>query len=347
MPEGTSEILARAEVAGSMLRRLVFRRLPVLPPSRRPIFLMSQGNFATSDLNDLYRRIINRNNRLRKLIELNAPEVILRNESRELQRSVDSLLDNEQMANPVLGSLNRPLVSLANFLTRAAQRQRPLLDGLLRRPVDFSARTRIVAENTGEIDTAFIPLRIARALFEFLLIQHLKGTGQADTIKSGRKLLDKGPEEVRPAYEWLASHVLLLVALETGPWRLFALRPHLGSDLALMLHPDLLDRIGWECLGKEVHLFAVLGEESRQEAEQLLPSHLQARPQPDVAAMSEAKRNSPFMLMRESIPMELAIRALANRRFPLGVHDLLVLGAREAVQADTGNPVRDSPDEQT
>ena len=127
---------------------MVLDVVPVIPPDLRPLVLLESGNFATSDLNDLYRRIINRNNRLKKLIDLNAPEVIIRNEKRMLQQAVDSLLDNGRCRRPVLGSNNRPLKSLTDMIKGKQGRFR---ENLLGKRVDYSARSVIVVGPNLEI----------------------------------------------------------------------------------------------------------------------------------------------------------------------------------------------------
>ena len=167
--------------------------IPVIPPDLRPLVLLESGNFATSDLNDLYRRLINRNNRLKKLIDLNAPEVIIRNEKRMLQQSVDALFDNGRCRRPVLGSSNRPLKSLTDMIKGKQGRFR---ENLLGKRVDYSARSVIVVG--PELQAA--PVRPAQEDRARALpaVHHprLKELGLADTIKSAKKMLERRDEEV-------------------------------------------------------------------------------------------------------------------------------------------------------
>ncbi|MGL4462741.1 MAG: DNA-directed RNA polymerase subunit beta', partial [Planctomycetia bacterium] len=159
---------------------MVLDVIPVIPPDLRPLVLLDSGNFATSDLNDLYRRIINRNNRLKKLVDLNAPEVIIRNEKRMLQQSVDALFDNNRCKRPVLGSSNRPLKSLTDMIKGKQGRFR---ENLLGKRVDYSARSVIVVGPDLKLHQCGLPAKkIALELFQPFIIRRLKDLGHADTI---------------------------------------------------------------------------------------------------------------------------------------------------------------------
>ena len=165
----------------------------MIPPDLRPLVLLDSGNFATSDLNDLYRRIINRNNRLKKLVDLNAPEVIIRNEKRMLQQSVDALFDNNRCKRPVLGSSNRPLKSLTDMIKGKQGRFR---ENLLGKRVDYSARSVIVVGPALRLHQCGLPKKIALELYQPFIIRRLKELGHADTIKSAKKMLERKDEEV-------------------------------------------------------------------------------------------------------------------------------------------------------
>jgi DNA-directed RNA polymerase subunit beta' len=162
--------------------------IPVIPPDLRPLVLLESGNFATSDLNDLYRRIINRNNRLKKLMDLNAPEVIIRNEKRMLQQAVDALFDNNRCRRPVLGSSNRPLKSLTDMIKGKQGRFR---ENLLGKRVDYSARSVIVVGPELKLHQCGLPKKIALELFQPFIIRKLKEHGLADTIKSAKRMLER------------------------------------------------------------------------------------------------------------------------------------------------------------
>ena len=172
---------------------MVLDVIPVIPPDLRPLVLLDSGNFATSDLNDLYRRIINRNNRLKKLVDLNAPEVIVRNEKRMLQQSVDALFDNNRCKRPVLGSSNRPLKSLTDMIKGKQGRFR---ENLLGKRVDYSARSVIVVGPELKLHQCGLPKKIALELFQPFVIRRLKELGHADTIKSAKRMLERRDEDV-------------------------------------------------------------------------------------------------------------------------------------------------------
>ena len=172
---------------------MVMDVIPVIPPDLRPLVLLESGNFATSDLNDLYRRIINRNNRLKKLVDLNAPEVIIRNEKRMLQQAVDALFDNGRCRRPVLGSSNRPLKSLTDMIKGKQGRFR---ENLLGKRVDYSARSVIVVGPELKLHQCGLPKKIALELYQPFIIRKLKEHGLADTIKSAKKMLERRDPEV-------------------------------------------------------------------------------------------------------------------------------------------------------
>ncbi len=167
--------------------------IPVIPPDLRPLVLLESGNFATSDLNDLYRRIINRNNRLKKLVDLNAPEVIIQNEKRMLQQAVDALFDNGRCRRPVLGSSNRPLKSLTDMIKGKQGRFR---ENLLGKRVDYSARSVIVVGPELRIDQCGLPKKIALELYQPFIIRKFKERGLADTIKSAKRMLERRDQEI-------------------------------------------------------------------------------------------------------------------------------------------------------
>src|SRR3954463_16781413 len=187
---------------------LVMDVVPVIPPDLRPLVLLESGNFATSDLNDLYRRIINRNNRLKKLMDLNAPEVIIRNEKRMLQQAGDALFDNKPSRRPVLGSSNRPLKSLTDMIKGKQGRFR---ENLLGKRVDYSARSVIVVGPELKLHQCGLPKKIALELYQPFIIRKLKEHGLADTIKSAKKMLERRDPEVWDILEEVTkTHAVLL-----------------------------------------------------------------------------------------------------------------------------------------
>src|ERR1700710_1529106 len=215
---------------------MVMDVIPVIPPDLRPLVLLESGNFATSDLNDLYRRIINRNNRLKKLVDLNAPEVIIRNEKRMLQQAVDALFDNTRCKRPVLGSSNRPLKSLTDMIKGKQGRFR---ENLLGKRVDYSARSVIVVGPDLRLHQCGLPKKIALELFQPFIIRRLKELGHADTIKSAKKMLERKVEEVWDILEEVIHNhpVLLNRAPTLHRMGIQAFEPVLIEGNAIRIHP--------------------------------------------------------------------------------------------------------------
>ena len=162
--------------------------LPVLPPDLRPLVPLDGGRFATSDLNDLYRRVINRNNRLKRLLELSAPDIIVRNEKRMLQESVDALLDNGRRGRAITGSNKRPLKSLADMIKGKQGRFR---QNLLGKRVDYSGRSVIVVGPTLRLHQCGLPKRMALELFKPFIFSKLELRGLATTIKAAKKMVER------------------------------------------------------------------------------------------------------------------------------------------------------------
>jgi len=215
---------------------MVLEVIPVIPPDLRPLVLLERDNFATSDLNDLYRRIINRNNRLKKLMDLNAPEVIIRNEKRMLQQAVDSLLDNGRCRRSVLGSNNRPLKSLTDMIKGKQGRFR---ENLLGKRVDYSARSVIVVGPELKLYQCGLPKKIALELYQPFIIRKLKQHGLADTIKSAKRMIERLDEQVWDILEEVIHQhpVLLNRAPTLHRMGVQAFEPVLVEGNAIMLHP--------------------------------------------------------------------------------------------------------------
>ncbi|MHC4806497.1 MAG: DNA-directed RNA polymerase subunit beta' [Planctomycetota bacterium] len=215
---------------------MVLEVIPIIPPDLRPLVLLERDNFATSDLNDLYRRIINRNNRLKKLIDLNAPEVIIRNEKRMLQQAVDSLLDNGRCRRAVLGSNNRPLKSLTDMIKGKQGRFR---ENLLGKRVDYSARSVIVVGPNLKLYQCGLPKKIALELYQPFIIRKLKQHGLADTIKSAKRMIERRDEQVWDVLEEVIHQhpVLLNRAPTLHRMGVQAFEPVLVEGNAIMLHP--------------------------------------------------------------------------------------------------------------
>ena len=250
---------------------MVLDVVPVIPPDLRPLVLLDSGNFATSDLNDLYRRIINRNNRLKKLVDLNAPEVIVRNEKRMLQQSVDALFDNNRCKRPVLGSSNRPLKSLTDMIKGKQGRFR---ENLLGKRVDYSARSVIVVGPELSLNQCGLPKKIALELYQPFIIRRLKELGHADTIKSAKRMLERREEEVWDILdEVIKNHPVLLNRAPTlHRMGIQAFEPTLVEGNAIRVHPLVCKGYNADFDGDQMAVHLPLSIEAQVEATTLMLS---------------------------------------------------------------------------
>ncbi|HEV2296504.1 MAG TPA: DNA-directed RNA polymerase subunit beta' [Tepidisphaeraceae bacterium] len=248
---------------------MVMDVIPVIPPDLRPLVLLESGNFATSDLNDLYRRIINRNNRLKKLVDLNAPEVIIRNEKRMLQQAVDALFDNGRCRRPVLGSSNRPLKSLTDMIKGKQGRFR---ENLLGKRVDYSARSVIVVGPELKLHQCGLPKKIALELYQPFIIRRLKEHGLADTIKSAKKMLERRDPEVWDILEeCIYQHPVMLNRAPTlHRMGIQAFEPVLVEGNAIKIHPLVCRGFNADFDGDQMAVHLPLSIEAQTEAHVLM-----------------------------------------------------------------------------
>ncbi|MFN0206436.1 MAG: DNA-directed RNA polymerase subunit beta' [Planctomycetota bacterium] len=257
--------------SGNRPEWMILEVVPVIPPDLRPLVLLDSGNFATSDLNDLYRRLINRNNRLKKLLDLNAPEVIIRNEKRMLQQSVDALFDNGRCRRPVLGSSNRPLKSLTDMIKGKQGRFR---ENLLGKRVDYSARSVIVVGPELKLHQCGLPKAIALELFQPFIIRRLRELGLADTIKSAKKMLERRDEEVYDILEEVINDhpVLLNRAPTLHRMGIQAFEPVLIEGNAIKIHPLVCTGFNADFDGDQMAVHLPLSYEAQIEASTLMLS---------------------------------------------------------------------------
>ena len=248
---------------------MVMDVVPVIPPDLRPLVLLESGNFATSDLNDLYRRIINRNNRLKKLVDLNAPEVIIRNEKRMLQQAVDALFDNGRCRRPVLGSSNRPLKSLTDMIKGKQGRFR---ENLLGKRVDYSARSVIVVGPELKLHQCGLPKKIALELFQPFIIRKLKEHGLADTIKSAKRMLERRDPEVWDILEEVIyQHPVMLNRAPTlHRMGIQAFEPVLVEGNAIKIHPLVCKGFNADFDGDQMAVHLPLSVEAQAESHVLM-----------------------------------------------------------------------------
>ncbi|HOC82931.1 MAG TPA: DNA-directed RNA polymerase subunit beta', partial [Synergistales bacterium] len=250
---------------------MVFQALPVIPPDLRPMVQLDGGRFATSDLNDLYRRVINRNNRLRKLQELRAPEIIIRNEKRMLQESVDALIDNGRMGKAVLGAGNRPLKSLSDLLRGKKGRFR---QNLLGKRVDYSGRSVIVIGPNLKIHQCGVPKQMALELFKPFVINKLVEQGLSPNVKSAKRAIERGREDVWGILEEvIKGHPVLLNRAPTlHRLGIQAFEPVLMEGKALRLHPLVCTAFNADFDGDQMAVHVPLSIEARVEAQTIMLS---------------------------------------------------------------------------
>ena len=257
--------------SGNKPQWMILRALPVLPPDLRPLVPLDGGRFATSDLNDLYRRVINRNNRLRRLLELNAPDIIVRNEKRMLQEAVDALLDNGRRGRAITGSNKRPLKSLAELIKGKQGRFR---QNLLGKRVDYSGRSVIVTGPTLMLHQCGIPKKMALELFKPFIFSKLHMRGLATTIKAAKKLVEKEGAEVWDILdEVIREHPVLLNRAPTlHRLGIQAFEPLLIEGKAIQLHPLVCAAFNADFDGDQMAVHVPLSVEAQLEARSLMMS---------------------------------------------------------------------------
>ena len=250
---------------------MILKSLPVLPPDLRPLVPLDGGRFATSDLNDLYRRVINRNNRLKRLLELNAPDIIVRNEKRMLQESVDALLDNGRRGRAITGSNKRPLKSLADMIKGKQGRFR---QNLLGKRVDYSGRSVIVVGPTLRLHQCGLPKRMALELFKPFIFSKLELRGLATTIKAAKKMVEREESVVWDILdEVIREHPVLLNRAPTlHRLGIQAFEPVLIEGKAINLHPLVCAAYNADFDGDQMAVHVPLTIEAQMEARALMMS---------------------------------------------------------------------------
>ena len=257
--------------SGNKPEWMVLTVLPVLPPDLRPLVPLDGGRFATSDLNDLYRRVINRNNRLRRLLELNAPDIIVRNEKRMLQESVDALLDNGRRGRAITGTNKRPLKSLADMIKGKQGRFR---QNLLGKRVDYSGRSVIVVGPTLKLHQCGLPKKMALELFKPFIFSKLQLRGEATTIKAAKRLVEReGPEVWDILEEVIREHPVMLNRAPTlHRLGIQAFEPVLIEGKAIQLHPLVCTAFNADFDGDQMAVHVPLSIEAQLEARALMMS---------------------------------------------------------------------------
>ncbi|MEW7976103.1 MAG: DNA-directed RNA polymerase subunit beta' [Candidatus Sedimenticola endophacoides] len=257
--------------SGNRPEWMILTVLPVLPPELRPLVPLDGGRFATSDLNDLYRRVINRNNRLKRLLDLNAPDIIVRNEKRMLQESVDALLDNGRRGRAITGTNKRPLKSLADMIKGKQGRFR---QNLLGKRVDYSGRSVIVVGPTLKLHQCGLPKKMALELFKPFIFSKLQLRGLATTIKAAKKLVERGTGEVWDILEEvIREHPVMLNRAPTlHRLGIQAFEPVLIEGKAIQLHPLVCTAFNADFDGDQMAVHVPLSIEAQLEARSLMMS---------------------------------------------------------------------------
>ena len=265
------EVVEAFRGSGNKPEWMILNAIPVLPPDLRPMVQLDGGRFATSDLNDLYRRIINRNNRLRRLLELGAPDIIVRNEKRMLQEAVDALIDNGRRGRPVTGSGNRPLKSLSDMLKGKSGRFR---QNLLGKRVDYSGRSVIVVGPELKIYQCGLPKEMAIELFKPFVMKELVANGTAHNIKNAKKMVERLQTEVWDVLEdVIKEHPVMLNRAPTlHRLGIQAFEPILVEGKAIKLHPLVCTAFNADFDGDQMAVHLPLSVEAQAECRFLLLS---------------------------------------------------------------------------
>ena len=265
------EVVEAFRESGNKPSWMVMDVLPVIPPDIRPMIQLDGGRFATSDLNDLYRRVINRNNRLKRLMQLHAPDIIIRNEKRMLQEAVDALIDNGRRGRAVTGANNRALKSLSDMLKGKQGRFR---QNLLGKRVDYSGRSVIVVGPELKLYQCGVPKEMAIELFRPFVMKKLVADGLASNIKSAKKMIDKGKTEVWDALDEIIKDrpVMLNRAPTLHRLGIQAFEPVLVEGRALKLHPLCCTAFNADFDGDQMAIHVPLSAEAQAEARMLMLS---------------------------------------------------------------------------
>jgi len=265
------KLLESFQLSGNKPEWMILTVLPVLPPDLRPLVPLDGGRFATSDLNDLYRRVINRNNRLKRLLDLAAPDIIVRNEKRMLQEAVDALLDNGRRGRAITGSNKRPLKSLADMIKGKQGRFR---QNLLGKRVDYSGRSVITVGPTLRLHQCGLPKKMALELFKPFIYGKLEGRGLATTIKAAKKLVEREDPEVWDVLdEVIREHPVLLNRAPTlHRLGIQAFEPTLIEGKAIQLHPLVCAAYNADFDGDQMAVHVPLTIEAQLEARALMMS---------------------------------------------------------------------------
>src|ERR1700677_2122691 len=301
---------------------MILEVLPVIPPDLRPLVPLEGGRFATSDLNDLYRRVINRNNRLKNLLQLKTPDVIIRNEKRMLQEAVDALFDNGRHGRAVTGAGNRPLKSLSDMLKGKSGRFRM---NLLGKRVDYSGRSVIVIGPELKLNQCGLPKKMALVLFEPFIIRVLKERGYVHTVRSAKKMIERQTPEVWDILEEVTKgHPVLLNRAPTlHRLSIQAFEPQLIEGEAIRIHPLVCTAYNADFDGDQMAVHVPLSVEAQMEARLLMMATN------NIFSPSSGK---PIITPTQDITLGCYyVTAEPRKSMPSNVNDLPLFGTKEEV----------------
>jgi DNA-directed RNA polymerase subunit beta' len=327
------KIIENFRASGNKPSWMVLDYVPVIPPDLRPLVPLDGGRFATSDLNDLYRRVINRNNRLKNILELKTPEVIVRNEKRMLQEAVDALFDNGRHGRPVMGAGNRPLKSLADSLKGKQGRFR---QNLLGKRVDYSGRSVIVVGPELKLHQCGLPKKMALELFEPFIIKRLKERELVYTIRSAKKMIEREAPEVWDILEEVTKgHPIMLNRAPTlHRLGIQAFEPVLIEGRAIRIHPFVCTAFNADFDGDQMAVHVPLSAEAQMEARVLMlaPNNIfsPANGKP-LATPTQDCALGIYYLTKEVETAEAATRVFADTDEALRAFDDNIIGIHEKI----------------
>jgi DNA-directed RNA polymerase subunit beta' len=309
---------------------MILEVLPVIPPDLRPLVPLEGGRFATSDLNDLYRRVINRNNRLKNLLQLKTPDVIIRNEKRMLQEAVDALFDNGRHGRAVTGAGNRPLKSLSDMLRGKQGRFR---QNLLGKRVDYSGRSVIVIGPELKLNQCGLPKKMALVLFEPFIIRRLKELGVVHTVRSAKKLIEKEADEVWDILDEVTrGHTVMLNRAPTlHRLSIQAFEPVLIEGEAIRIHPLVCTAYNADFDGDQMAVHVPLSVEAQMESRLLMlaPNN--------IFSPSSGK---PITTPTQDIALGCSHRQ-KDRSISIGLADMIIPPEKQAIVADARKSIHD------
>ncbi|WP_425059804.1 DNA-directed RNA polymerase subunit beta' [Sporomusa carbonis] len=328
------EVVEAFRKSGNNPAWMIMDVVPVIPPELRPMVQLDGGRFATSDLNDLYRRVINRNNRLKRLLDLGAPDIIVRNEKRMLQEAVDALIDNGRRGRPVTGPGNRPLKSLSDMLKGKQGRFR---QNLLGKRVDYSGRSVIVVGPELKLHQCGLPKEMALELFKPFVMKKLVNAGHAHNIKSAKRMVERVRPEVWDVLEEVIKEhpVLLNRAPTLHRLGIQAFEPVLSEGRAIKIHPLVCTAYNADFDGDQMAVHVPLSAEAQAEARMLmLSAHniLSTKDGKPVATPTQDMVLGSYYLTIEKEPEDGKIKIFANMNEALLAYTHKVLGLHEKIR---------------